>query len=86
MTSCYMIQGTVWRMRSFMYYFSGELSEPSPPTNQLRSVEADSAADVPAKLIAELRLTSDQQAQWIHVLVWTSNDGKQRGFESSRVR
>ena len=70
-------------MVRFRYYLSHSPGTPSPSTNELFSIEAES---VPAA-IEKLReaLPQDGSAAWAHILVWSSEDGE-RGFESTRLR
>lgn len=69
-------------MPLYRYYLSASPGDPSPATSGLSSLEADSPADVVAKLRAGGSLPENWQSLWIHVLVWTDQEGQQRGFES----
>jgi hypothetical protein len=42
----------------------------------LLSIEAESVEEIP-----ELLNGAGYERVWVHVLVWTSNDGTYRGFE-----
>ena len=68
------------------YYFSRDPSTPSPPQNELLSVEAESPRAAIAKLTPLIAEPRDWHELWVHVLVWTGRDGNQRGFESVRLK
>jgi hypothetical protein len=72
-------------MATLMYYFSANPSANAPPTSELKSIDADSSLDAIQKLRDDGGLPSDWQLLWAHVLVWTADNGKQRGFESIRL-
>jgi len=71
---------------TFRYYISDNPGSLSPPTEELLTIEADSATDA-AERISALEYAPDSwPIVWLHVLVWISADGEQRGFESTRLR
>ena len=72
-------------MATLMYYFSADPCAKAPPSTELKSIEADSSLDALCKLKDEGRLPSDWQSLWAHVLVWTMDGGRHRGFESIRL-
>jgi hypothetical protein len=72
-------------MATYRYYISRDPSTPSPPSSELSSIEAQSPSDAVARLMSEGKLPPDSQFLWAHVLVWTSDDGQLRGFESTRL-
>jgi hypothetical protein len=69
-------------MATFRYYVSREPSAPSPPTDQLSSIEAPSHRQAAIKLAQQRRLHGDDELVWAHFLTWVSASGQQRGFES----
>jgi len=71
-------------MARFRYYLSHGHDTPSPPTGELFSIEAESLAAAVEKI--RKTLPSEGSAAWAHVLVWSSEDGEQRGFELMRLR
>jgi len=73
-------------MARFKYYLSHDPGALSPPTEDLMSIEADSQADAIERIRASDGAPIDWQPVWVHVLVWSSVDGEQRGFESARLR
>jgi hypothetical protein len=74
----------VGEMARVFYYLSDSPATPSPPTEELFSIVADSAAAA----ITKIRRAFQPQgpAVWAHVIVWSSADGEQQGFESTRLR
>jgi hypothetical protein len=72
-------------MATLMYYFSTDPSSSAPPSSELISIDADSSLEALYKLKDEGRLPLNWQSLWAHVLVWTTDNGKQRGFESIRL-
>ena len=72
-------------MATLDYYLSSDLSGVSPPTSELRTIEADSLQQAVIKLIQEERLLPKCEGQWAHFLTWTSEDGELRGFTSIRL-
>jgi hypothetical protein len=68
-----------------MYFFSLSPTASAPPTSELNSIDADSSLDALCKLKDEGRLPANWQSLWAHVLVWTADNGRQRGFESIRL-
>jgi hypothetical protein len=72
-------------MATLMYYLSASACTIAPPSSELASIDADSSLEAIHKLKDEGRLPPNWQSLWAHVLVWTMNDGKQRGFESIRL-
>lgn len=72
-------------MATLMYFFSADPTTPPPPSSELNSIDADSSLDALCKLKDEGRLPPDWQSLWAHVLVWTADNGKHRGFESIRL-
>jgi len=73
-------------MARFRYYLSRSPGTVSPPTDELLSVEADFQADTIERIRISHGAPSEWQAVWVHLLVWASADGEQRGFESVRLR
>ena len=73
-------------MPLYRFYLSASPSDPSPTDGGLSSIEAGSPVDVVAILRQEDRLPVDWQYHWIHILVWTDQEGQQRGFESIPLR
>jgi hypothetical protein len=69
-------------MAEYRYYFSRDPSTASPQTSDLESVDAESPASAVARLRSD-RPPEELPTGWVHVLLWTSKDGKHRGFESS---
>jgi len=72
-------------MASQKYYLSRDPSSTSPPSSELLSIDAESPLAAMRKLISNGTLSDNWQSLWAHVLVWTSDDGNQRGFESIRL-
>ena len=66
-------------MPEYQYFLSTDPSTPSPV--ELETIRADSPRDVGRELLCAGHLLE----VWVHVLVWTSEDGLQRGFESLRL-
>jgi hypothetical protein len=73
-------------MTTYRYFLSTRMTDPSPPTDELQIVEADSPTAAVRQLAEGGRLPAGWEALRIHFLVWTSTDGSQRGFESLRLR
>jgi len=73
-------------MVRFRYYLSQAPTSLSPPTAELLSVEADSPADAAEQIGDSDAASVDLAPIWVHVLVWLSVSGEQRGFESTRLR
>ena len=69
-------------MATLMYYFSTNSRASAPPSTELLSIDADSSLDAICKLRDNGGLPTNWQSLWAHVLVWTADNGKQRGFES----
>jgi hypothetical protein len=67
------------------YYLSASPGDPSPVTDQLLSIEADSVADAALKLHRANQLPVNARSLWIHVLVWADSAGRNRGFESIQL-
>jgi hypothetical protein len=72
-------------MATQIYYLSREPSACSPPSNELLRIDADTPAAVVGKLLESGTLPPDWQSMWAHVLVWTSEDGLNRGFATMRL-
>ncbi len=72
-------------MATLLYFFSSDPLDASPPSSELDSIDADSSLEAVHKLKDEGRLPANWQSLWAHVLVWTADDGKLRGFESIRL-
>jgi hypothetical protein len=72
-------------MATLMYYFSRDASTCAPPSSELSSIDAESSLAAVYKLKDEGNLPPDWQSLWAHILVWSSQDGKHRGFESIRL-
>ena len=68
-------------MPLYRYYLSDSPGDPSPATDELLSIDADSPADAVTRLRRENRLPTGP-SNWIHFLVWSDPTGRQRGFES----
>jgi len=73
-------------MARFRYYFSNDPGMPSPPTDELLSVEADSKSDALEAIIQRSGAPEGWPTVWANLLVWSSDDGEQRGFESTKLR
>lgn len=73
-------------MATQRYYLSRDPTKPSPPLGELRSIEAETPAAAITKLTSSDELPRDWLTIWVHILVWTSRDGRHHGFESTRVR
>ena len=71
-------------MATLMYYFSRGPSACAPPSSELLSIDAESSLAAVYKLKDEGKLPPEWQSLWAHVLIWSSQDGKHRGFESIR--
>ena len=69
-------------MATLMYYFSTNACASAPPSSDLLSIDADSSLDAISKLKDSGGLPANWQSLWAHVLVWTADNGRQRGFES----
>jgi hypothetical protein len=72
-------------MATLMYYFSRSPSSCAPPSGELLSIDAESSLAAVHRLKDEGKLPSDWLSLWAHILVWSSDDGKHRGFESIRL-
>ncbi|HEY2411490.1 MAG TPA: hypothetical protein VGI40_04580 [Pirellulaceae bacterium] len=72
-------------MATLMCFFSTSPTAQAPPSSELLSIDADSSLDALYKLKDAGRLPANWQSLWAHVLVWTIDNGKQRGFESIRL-
>ena len=72
-------------MPLYRYYISASPGDPSPTDGGLSSIDTDSAADVVEMLRREGRLPENWKSLWIHFLVWTDQEGQQRGFESIQL-
>src|SRR5262245_6729147 len=71
---------------TFRYYISDSPGSLSPPTEELLTIQADSATDA-VERIRSLEYAPDcWPIGWLHGLVWLSAGGEQRGFESTRLR
>jgi hypothetical protein len=73
-------------MAQFRYYLSRDPGTQSPPTDELKSVDADSQADALQRIRDSEGGPMDWPSVWVHFLVWAGADGEQRGFESTRLR
>jgi len=69
-------------MPLYSYYLSASPGDPSPASDGLLSVAADSPGGALKKLRDEGRLPEGWEGLWIHFLVWIDQEGQQRGFES----
>jgi len=72
-------------MATLMYFFSVNPCAKAPASSELMSIDADSSLDAICRLKDEGRLPPDWQSLWAHVLVWTADNGRHRGFESIRL-
>jgi hypothetical protein len=72
-------------METLMYYLSHNPTNCAPPVSELLSIDAESTLAAVCKLKEMGRLRPDWQSLWAHVLLWSSRDGKHRGFESIRL-
>jgi hypothetical protein len=70
-------------MARFRFYFSRDPTTPSPPTDELLNVEAESKAEALEAIAHDM--PQDWSSVWVHVLVWADDDGQQRGFETIRL-
>jgi hypothetical protein len=68
--------------QEFRYYVSNNRLTQSPA--ELLSIEAKSAAEV-VELLKTAGCLPDGGEIWVHVLVQSSDDGTELGFESFRV-
>jgi hypothetical protein len=73
-------------MARFRYFFSRDPSAVSPTTDELLSIEAESRPDALDAIIHRNGAPEDWPSLFVNLLVWTSDDGEQRGFESTRLR
>jgi hypothetical protein len=73
------------KMATYRYYLARKLGGISPPISELHTIEAESPQEAARKLLQEGRLPQNVKQFWAHVLVWASEDGAQRGFESIRL-
>jgi hypothetical protein len=73
-------------MPLYRFYLSASPGDPSPADSGLSSIDASSPADVVEMLRRDGRLPAEWQSLWIHFLVWTDQEGQQRGFESIPLR
>ena len=73
-------------MARFRYYFSHDPRALSPPTDKLLSIEAESNAEALGAIIHRNGAPEDWPSVFVNLLVWSSDDGEQRGFESTRLR
>jgi hypothetical protein len=72
-------------MAVYRYFLCEYPSAPSPPIEELLSIEADSPANAAARFKENSQLTANPNHLWLNILVWTSPDGKQHGFQSFRL-
>ena len=73
-------------MARFRYYFSNGARALSPPTDKLLSIEAESKSEALDAIIHRNGAPEDWPTVWANLLVWRSDDGEQRGFESTKLR
>ena len=71
-------------MAVYRYFLCADPSAASPPIDELLTIEADSPASA-AELLRSGRLPANAQLLWANILVWTSPDAKQCGFQSFRL-
>lgn len=69
-------------MPTFRYHLSSQPTERPPETADLPLIEATSPADLAQRLIRSGVVSPGSHLGWVHVLVWHSQDGKSRGFET----
>ena len=72
-------------MPLYRYFLSANATDLSPPTELLSIVAADSTAAAILKLANSAELPTGWESLMVHFLVWTSADGRKRGFESMRM-
>ena len=72
-------------MTPYRYFFSTRITDPSPPVNELLVMEAESPTAAVTQLAERGLLPADWESQWIHFLVWSSEDGSNCGFQSLRL-
>jgi|SRR3954452_22793158 hypothetical protein len=77
------LPGACWLMKKFRYCLSPQPSAPSAPTSELSVVIANSLSGAIELIRSSGYLKNDRGGQWLHVLVWNSDDGEDRGFASS---
>src|SRR4051812_46602321 len=77
------LPGACCLMKEFRYCFSPQPSAPFVPTSELSVVIADSLSDAIELVKSNGYLKNGRAGQWLHVLVWIGDDGKDRGFASS---
>jgi hypothetical protein len=72
-------------MTPYRYFLSSRITDPSPPIDELLSVEAESPAAAATQLLQRGLLPEGWESQWIHFLEWTSKNGTKHGFYSLRL-
>jgi hypothetical protein len=72
-------------MPLYRFYLSASPGDASPAGSGLSLIDASSPAHAAEMLRREGRLPADWQSLWIHFLVWTDQEGQQRGFESIQL-
>jgi hypothetical protein len=72
-------------MAVYRYFLSNDPSAASPPLEELATVDADSPSAAAAILTTSGQLPANWRSLWAHILVWSSLDGKQLGFQSFRL-
>jgi hypothetical protein len=72
-------------MATLLCFFSTCPTTQAPPSGELLSVDADTSLEAIHKLKDEGRLPTNWRSLWAHVLVWTVDNGKRRGFETIRL-
>jgi len=71
-------------MAVYRYFLCEDPTAASPPLDDLATIEADSPAAA-ARKIKTGRLPNHTNVLWVNILIWTSPDGKQLGFQSLRL-
>jgi len=73
-------------MSRFRYYFFRGPGTHSPPTDELLSVEAESKPEALDAIIDRHGAPEDWPSVFVNLLICSSDNGEQRGFESARLR
>jgi len=69
----------------YRYFFSSQITDPSPPVEELSAIEAESPVAAIKQLADQGLLPDSWEGKWIHFLEWTSKNGTKHGFYSLRL-
>jgi hypothetical protein len=69
-------------MPEYRFFLSASPTAPIPPTDALKIVTAESVPQAVRVLCRRGQLPTNGHVQWAHFLVWISDEGELRGFES----